>query len=77
MNIESLVTVKRSGFHIIALNIFHLLPIKVKSTPYNFKGKESRVNRLIEDCERYRSTVKKMKSQDLDKVKDDRKEQDR
>lgn len=40
-------------------------------------AKESRVNRLIEDCERYRCTVKDLKSTDADKTSSQRKEQDR
>lgn len=53
------------------------LSLQVRKQEQDINSKQGRVNRLIEDAERYRSTVKELKSKDQDQLKTDRKEQDR
>ncbi|CAD7971497.1 unnamed protein product [Amoebophrya sp. A25] len=53
------------------------LSLTARKQEQEISSKDARVNRLIEDCERYRTSMKDLKSQDQDKVKSDRKELDR
>lgn len=53
------------------------LTLLVRKQETELHGKESRVNRLIEDCERYRATVKDLKNTDFDQANAGRKELNR
>jgi len=50
------------------------LALQVRKQDQDLHAKESKVNRLIEDCERYRNTVKDLKTVDLDQNSQGRKE---
>jgi len=50
------------------------LSLQIRKQSQEIGAKESRVNRLIEDCERYRSTVKDLKSVDTEQASQGRRE---
>ncbi|CAD7940543.1 unnamed protein product [Amoebophrya sp. A120] len=53
------------------------LSLQSRKQEQDINSKEARVNRLLEDCERYRTSLRELRSQDQDKTKSDRKELDR